>query len=280
MTLWGILSLVAIIIILCYSVADCGFRESFVEPCPKRIWSFWDKDPKSKFVEKCIASWKKWNPDHEITIIGMNTLEQYLPDVDFNKIKHIESPARFSDMVRLHTLSKYGGIWMDASIICQQPVTWIHDIFDNDADCEFVGYYIDKFTIPGMPKVVESWFFACRPQCSFLREWLRQFLRISDYNTIEDYIAQLRNEGVDTQKIEGVEYLSIHVAAQKVLQSDKTMEPKLHLLKAEDTAFSYLADANWDPSSAVKAVAENQYSQQPILKFRSCDRPAAESMLI
>jgi hypothetical protein len=246
---------------------------------PKRIWSFWDKDPKPKFVEKCIASWKKYNPDYEIVIVNQSTVAEYLPEVDFTRIKHIEGqPARYSDMVRLHLLAKYGGVWLDASILCQAPLTWMEDIFDKDAACEFVGYYLDAFTEPGMPKVIESWCFACRKDCAFVKEWLRQFLRISDYETVKDYIDQLKAEGVSMQKIDFVEYLSIHAAAQKVLQNGK-IEPSLHLLKAEDTAFSYLVDAEWNSERAVEAVAAHQYDNQPLLKFRSRDRGPAEEKL-
>jgi hypothetical protein len=54
----------------------------------------------------------------------------------------------------------------------------------------------------------------------------------------------------------------------------------MHLLKAEDTAYSYLADADWDSNKAVDAVANEQYAHQPLLKFRGHERPAAEVKLL
>lgn len=279
---YGWLLLIVLVIGVCFLCKHLR-SESFTDSdrFPKRIWSFWDKDPKPKFVEKCIASWKKYNPDYEVVVVNPKTLADYLPEVDFTKIKHIDGqPARYSDMVRLHLLSKYGGVWIDASILCQAPFTWMEDIFKKDDTCELIGYYIDEFTEPGMPKVIESWCFACLKDCVFVKEWLRQFLRISDHETVKDYIDQLNAEGISMQKIKYIEYLSIHAAAQKVLQSDPTMEPTLHLIKAEDTAFSYLKHVDWNSERAVEAVAAHQYDHQPLLKFRGLERDHAEAKLV
>jgi mannosyltransferase OCH1-like enzyme len=63
---------------------------------PKKIWTFWDNDDIPDIVQKCIHTWKKHNPNYEITVVTKKSLSEYLPGVDFSKIKHIENLFTFS----------------------------------------------------------------------------------------------------------------------------------------------------------------------------------------
>jgi len=82
----------------------------------------------------------------------------------------IDSITRKSDFIRLELLSKYGGIWMDASIICKYSLNWIH-AYQKNTDAEMVGYYINGFTTIEKYPVVENWFISCIPKSRFIELW-------------------------------------------------------------------------------------------------------------
>lgn len=105
-----------------------GFSDT--SKIPNIIWAFWEGEP-NKFVNKCIDSWKYYNPNYTVNILNKNNYSKYV-DVDISKIKHSSDHlARYSVYVRSCILSKHGGIWIDASIICHSPFSWIHGVQKN-----------------------------------------------------------------------------------------------------------------------------------------------------
>jgi hypothetical protein len=287
-----ILFAIVCVSLLMYVFWNNTILENFGEnSIPKKVWTFWDTPNPPEFVNKCIGTWKKHNPNYEVIVLHKENVSEYLPEVDFSKIKHIHetSPEKYSDMVRLHILAKYGGIWSDASIICLKPYdTWIHSL-QQKKNSEFVGFYIDSFTLSEYKEkspVVENWFFACVPKSLFVNDWLKEFLRISDFNSVDEYVENVRSHGVNLQNISSTSYLSMHVACQKVLQKSKTTY-KLELLKAEDNAFSYLMKNDWKSEQAINHLLECKdpskkredcdFLKSPILKLRGVERKEIET---
>jgi hypothetical protein len=201
-----------------------------------------------------MLSWKEKNPSYEIILLTKNNISFYLPEVDFKKIKHIDdSIQRFSDMVRLFILEKYGGVWCDSSTICLKPFSkWLTN---KSKYLDFIGFYVDLLTIPELKEkspVIENWFFACPPHSKFIKDWLQEFLRISLFPTVDDYVKNVRGENVK-DKILIPEYLSMHIACQKILQ-ENVGKYKISLFRAEDTAFKYLVKNDWDSKKAIDKI--------------------------
>jgi hypothetical protein len=281
--------IISSLVIEYYKISNEGFETN--TNIPKKIWTYWDNDNLPDIIVKCIDTWKKQNPNYEIIVLSKQNLSKYLPDVDFSKIKHIDSATRFSDMVRLHVLAKYGGIWSDASIICLKPYdSWIPNM-QSKSNAEFVGFYIDGFTLPQFKEkspVIESWFLACVKDSRIVNDWLNEFLRISDFDTVEKYVESVKDEGVDLQKINSPVYLSIHVACQKILQNGLNKPYSFELLKAEDTAYKYLIQNDWNSQNAVKNIINCAKSKankkncsfldSPIIKLRSNERNEIEKI--
>lgn len=289
---------ILIFVILIFTIWICMYLQtsSIMEPLvnhvkiPNKIWSFWHSDELPTLVEKCIQSWKIQNPNYEITILNKKNLTEYLPDVDFTKIKHItESVQKYSDMVRLHILSKYGGIWSDATIICLKPYDdWIPKL-QEEKNCDFIGFYIEKYTLPEYKEyspIIENWFFACVENAILIKDWLIEFSRISDYDTISEYIDSLKTEGVDLQKLDDPGYLTMHASLQKVLQKGPNKPYTFGLLKAEDNAYKYLTQNEWDSNKAIQNIldcnnknidiSKCDFYNSPIIKLRGMERAELE----
>jgi mannosyltransferase OCH1-like enzyme len=136
------------------------------------IWSFWEGQPPD-LVLRCFESIRIHNTSRPFLVLSKATLPKFLdantdyplfhgrrgtPD-DFSKVQYL------ADWVRLTLLDKYGGIWLDASVICTSAVdNWIveHDeiIYDSDEEEEErrVAPKLNRTMINMFPMV--SWNFA------------------------------------------------------------------------------------------------------------------------
>lgn len=92
---------------------------------PKIIHYCWfGRGKKPKLAKKCIESWKKILPAYEI-------IEWNEDNFDINKYDYVREAydsgkfAFVSDVVRLHALYNYGGIYMDTDVEVLKPLDFI-----------------------------------------------------------------------------------------------------------------------------------------------------------
>jgi len=262
-----IVTLLIILVIVVSCVVSYTFIEKYKTPViPKVIWTYWDCETLPQSVKSCVVSWKKYNPDHKIIILNKNNLYLYTNEDIFN-FKFSTTSQRTSDFVRLCVLAKHGGTWADATIFMTKPLRM-------ETQYEFMGYYINGFTTDKKYPVIENWFFRCLPKSYFITKWKDAFLKINDYNSVEDYVDYIK-KNIDIQKIPMPEYLTMHLAAQWVLQKDDVDMLKLKLLSAEDGPFKYLVKNDWDSNKAVKDLAEFRF--EPIIKLRGGERKEVDN---
>ena len=72
-------------------------------------------------VKKCIATIKDQFKDKKVVIITSDNLSEYtnFPEHILTKWKNgIITNTHFSDLLRVELLSKYGGLWLDATVYC------------------------------------------------------------------------------------------------------------------------------------------------------------------
>lgn len=89
---------------------------------PKIIWICWlqGMDQAPKLVQACFESVKRWAKGYEIRLLTAENMMEYvaLPDSILRKYKSGRLPfAQFSDILRVSLLARYGGIWMDATVM-------------------------------------------------------------------------------------------------------------------------------------------------------------------
>ena len=263
------------IILIILLIFALKYNEYFYEfyTFPKIIWTYWMQPDIPPIVQKCIETWEVHNPTYEIRILTRENLQEYI-DVDIVNLPGNNSLARESDFVRLNILAKYGGFWIDASTICRKPFEWIQE---RSIEKQFFGYYIPNFTTDQRYPVIESWFFACIPESPFVIAWRDEFMRLNTFKTITDYVNDVK-QNTDVQNIMSPEYLTIHVAAQKVLQNLGPW-PNLEIISATEAGngpFYYLQQTGWDSTKAIASLCEQETNQTTIIKFRGDDRYAAE----
>ena len=92
------------------------------------IWVFWYQGIENAplIVQKCVNSQKKYAVGYEVRVIDKNNLIEYLelPEYINKKFEDgIITFTHYSDIVRISLLAKYGGIWMDSTVL----LTYITD---------------------------------------------------------------------------------------------------------------------------------------------------------
>ena len=95
--------------------------QSQEESDEKIIWQYWHQGEENapKIIKKCLDSIKKHYPDYKINVLSFDTIKNFveLPQRFYWLLENKKIPiALFSDILRLNLLSKYGGIWIDATM--------------------------------------------------------------------------------------------------------------------------------------------------------------------
>lgn len=131
------------------------------------IWSFW-RGPMDAITRRCVESWARHARGWTVRVLDERSLGRY-------RIRRPAAfaaltPAQQSDVVRLSLLSRYGGLWMDASVLLSAPLDWLPAL-DGDAYFGFALY----------PNYVESWLLYCpRPGNPHIGRWLAALNELID----------------------------------------------------------------------------------------------------
>lgn len=186
---------------------------------PKIIWMYWDNE-KPEIVERCIQQIRMLNKQYVIRELNTSNLEEYCK-IDFSKFKQL-TPQLKSDLIRLHLLYVYGGIWLDASIITYQNLDWIEQRCIKN-NTHFFGYYRQANTTVKTYPVIESWLLATEKSNSFFKQWYLE-LEYAIHSGIKNYIQEIKTKHANYeeyfQNIGLLEYLVVYVACQKVLREN------------------------------------------------------------
>lgn len=242
---------------------------------PKDIWTFWHDDNLPEIIERSIDTWKRTNSDYKIHVVTKSNLEYYLPGNDIFLTPHCkDSIQRASDFIRLELLYKYGGFWIDASVILNGSLNYFRDI-QRRGEYEILAYYLSKFTTRPEFPVIENWFLAAVPESRVIKIWLDCFSHINGFDKVDKYVEWVKNEGIDLQGIIIPNYLSMHVAFQHMIQDKKffsMIKNKIYWEKAENGPYLYLDKNNWDSNKALLNACKDKNLRTLVFKMRGKER--------
>ena len=153
----------------------------------KIVWFCWLQglDQAPDIVKVCYRSLKRHLTDREIILIDADNWREYveLPEYVVEKWKKSRiPPANFSDLLRLELLIRYGGTWIDATVLCTGNE---HTKEYLDADL-FLFQYSTEGTKTGIS--ISNWFItACTNNevLLVLRDMLYAYWK--DYDCTLDY---------------------------------------------------------------------------------------------
>jgi len=146
------------------------FRKPFTE---KRyvdyIWSIWlqGTNDAPRLVKNCWRSVEKYRGNRKFIVLDENTIPQYvtLPQYIWDKYRSNKiPPALFADIVRYCLLYKYGGTWIDATVIMTAPIP------DKITSLKFFMFNIPKKMFQRELHLTANWFIHAQPGNPILKD--------------------------------------------------------------------------------------------------------------
>jgi hypothetical protein len=135
----------------------------------KTIWTCWfqGRECAPRLVQKCINSWEQMNPGWSVRCLDTEAARRL---TRFDRIVNSQrsiTAASASDILRISLLHEFGGVWADASCLCNRPLDeWLSTVLEPEG---FFG-----FDRPARTRPIASWFLAAKPGSPILDAWYRE----------------------------------------------------------------------------------------------------------
>lgn len=162
-----------------YLIGDYNEKKrTYPKQKKKYIWVFWyqGEEKAPVVVKKCIQNIKDHALDYEVVVLNEKNIKNYIevPEVILEKVeKGIITLTHFSDILRMGLLSKYGGIWVDATCFITSDVFKKFDNIEFNSNKKREAKW-SAFFIGGKPNKVFSFCYQL----------------LIDYNTEEDGLIE------------------------------------------------------------------------------------------
>eukprot|EP00403_Amphidinium_massartii_P002953 CAMPEP_0178373542 /NCGR_PEP_ID=MMETSP0689_2-20121128/1915_1 /TAXON_ID=160604 /ORGANISM="Amphidinium massartii, Strain CS-259" /LENGTH=385 /DNA_ID=CAMNT_0019993485 /DNA_START=33 /DNA_END=1186 /DNA_ORIENTATION=- len=154
---------------------------------PRFIWSYWHNHSElPKSVLLATKSWAKYAPDFEVRLLSQETWQTYLDDEELHsKLAHLDS-KKFADYLRVSVLARYGGVWMDATILLFEP---LGTLIDEDARMSGVRYASN----------FEPYFIAAPAGSELMKSWRDELVKVlaMSKDEFERHLIQIRWAGIE-----------------------------------------------------------------------------------
>ena len=112
---------------------------------PKIVHYCWfGHNQKSKLIEKCISSWKKYLPDWEIIEWNESNYDVYKNEYISEAYRN-QKWAFVVDFARFDILNQHGGVFLDADVELLKPIP--DDMLNHPA---FTGFETSSTVAPGL----------------------------------------------------------------------------------------------------------------------------------
>lgn len=263
---------------------------------PKLIWSYQETEfAVSDLAERCVNNWRRMNPDYIVHVYDFKGIVSELnvknPELVpvFSKIRKVQHRA---DWVRLYTLARHGGYWLDGSVFLTQPLDkYFRKLVDDSGENQGVMYYLDAWSDLNVADygIMETYFIAVLPHNAFIRAWFHEFNNLMMLSNGEvdghEYARSLRErlpedrynsivQRIPHNEAVGVANVTIALVGMKVLLEMNDNVPIIFLC-AENQPYKLQTDSNSSGSlsSAISELAKKNgpSSLPPIVKLARQD---------
>jgi len=141
----------------------------------RTMYFFWHEDVEKApiIVQKCLESWKYYNPTWNIVIMDLTNYSNYIDVIHMDNIEI----TKFTDVLRLFLLERNGGLWADATCFCNCPLDdWLPNHISQ-------GFFVfDNLTRLG--KKSSNWLMYSEPNHYMIRMWKNAMLRTYKENPV------------------------------------------------------------------------------------------------
>lgn len=214
----------------------------------KNIFIYWhEKNISNPLVKKNIKYLQKKLPnDFRLHLYNEENIKNELSDKD---IKYLyQSKQHFADYVRLLLLKKYGGFWLDSTILLSN-INILNEIYNNyqknNFDVFLFEYSNKNSGTEQNGKYLENWFIVAPKNNIFIKDMLSEYEKALNIG-FQEYKNQLIIENINLENIfdgEDDVYLTQHAIIRKLINTNKY---KISYEYAQNSMFSIQDNCNWN----------------------------------
>ena len=148
---------------------NCGDEPT--KPSRYVVWTYWHSHP-PEIVLRIVHSWRLYSPSWTVRLLNRHTVQCYLPDLEF-LVPPIASIQLTTDIIRLELLLRYGGVWLDATVLLTESLDSIV------GPTGFRAISNPDYVTPGLEDdFIESWFLADDAGSYLIRAWRTKLLEV------------------------------------------------------------------------------------------------------
>lgn len=177
---------------------DSCYNSNLPHEYSNKVWICWLQGIENapEIVKRCYESVMKNLTDREIVLITLENMNQYVqfPDYIIDKWKSgVITNTHLTDMLRLELLIRYGGMWLDATVLCGVQRSDIPDYFFNS---DLFFFQNLKPGRDGKATYISSWLISAKTNNKLLMAtldlcyeyWKRERL-MKDYFLLHDFFS-------------------------------------------------------------------------------------------
>ena len=242
-----LLSLVFVCLtIVCITVYSIFNVPTYSIP-PKIIWTYWNDQDIPPLVQTILHHRANILTGWNQIILSDETLKEYVnPPKEYYELGQTHK----SDWLRLALLQKYGGCWMDASIIVNSESA-LNEIYNKSIQqkSEFTGFYTPIGLLHNDTSTfIESWCLLAPKGSQVIGTWLDEYeqacrigfpeyrRKVTKENEISTHIYNPETEDV---------YLTVYAACQMAIQKRLRKQANIILYNSYDSMYK-LHHQCWD----------------------------------
>ena len=201
------------------------------------------------------------------TVIRYTNFEEADPVQNFDELQ-IQAKT---DWLRICLIERYGGVWLDSSIICNRGIEETIDVSED----RVVG-----FECPIGTGILENWAFGARPNHPLIQDWRDEFKYAIEMGF--DAYKQASSTVLNTNDIyDHMPYLTMHGAFVIVRERHPGSVAMIHSMDDHHGPFRFTRD-EWRRGSRPLAVYKLflwDFEYPPLLKLTGETRRYAEDAL-
>lgn len=242
------------------------------------IFCFWE-GKKCRFVEKCKKRLFQKKGNANLYLLNGSHFQ-------INKHENLlqTNLALKSDIIRLFLLQKYGGLWIDSSLVVMTNIEhWITEQLDTlKSETQQSDIHKDLligYSSPQDDTILESWLLYASKNCEFVRLW-KEELEIALDTGIDTYCQQYKQFCLEKYPNlwSYLPYLLIHLCFC-VVRDTKHYKTRIMTIDSRNGPFYLDTMTKWNEKKTCEFLLRHKkhfYNDSPFLKIVSSVRSEIE----
>lgn len=177
---------------------DEMYKDTEIHEISNKVWVCWFQglDNAPELVKRCYASLQENLTDREIILITSENMNDYVkfPKYILEKWeKGYITHTHMTDLLRLELLIRYGGMWIDSTVLCTRKREEIPEYYFNS---ELFFYQILKPGRDGQAQLMSSWLMSAKTNNRILimtrylcYEYWKKNTKMIDYFLLHDFMS-------------------------------------------------------------------------------------------